>query len=59
MTICEESLTKRDANKTWANCVNADEKVNATWRCLLGSETDISQAKGSLKALKGLGEAKG
>jgi type III restriction enzyme len=46
---------KRDAAQRWALHVNADEKVNVTWRYLLVSETDVTTAKGSWSALKGLG----
>jgi type III restriction enzyme len=46
---------KREAAQRWANYVNADDKVNVTWRYLLVSETDVTTAKGSWSALKGLG----
>jgi type III restriction enzyme len=46
---------KREAARRWANHVNADDKVLATWRYLLVSETDVRTAKGSWEALKGLG----
>ena len=35
--------------------VNADEKVRATWRYLIVSESDVDTAKGSWSALKKLG----
>ncbi|MFV1991355.1 MAG: hypothetical protein ACC652_11520, partial [Acidimicrobiales bacterium] len=53
----DEVVAKRQAAQKWANYVNADEKVDVTWRYLLVSETDIEQAKGSWEALKGLGKA--
>lgn len=46
---------KRQAAMRWANYVTADDKVKATWRYLLVSETDVADAKGSWVALKGLG----
>ena len=46
---------KREAAKRWANYVTADEKVGATWKYLLVSETDVNTAKGSWAALKKLG----
>jgi type III restriction enzyme len=46
---------KREAALRWANYVTADEKVDATWRYLLVSETDVETAKGSWEALKSLG----
>ena len=48
-------VAKRDAAKRWANHVNADPAVSATWRYLLVSESDIRDAKGSWSALKRLG----
>lgn len=46
---------KRDAARRRANYVSGDEKVGATWRYLLASETDVSTARGSRTALKGSG----
>ncbi|RBY87442.1 DEAD/DEAH box helicase [Blastococcus sp. TF02A-26] len=46
---------KREAAKRWANHVSADASVNTRWRYLLISEADVSDAKGSWPALKGLG----
>jgi type III restriction enzyme len=46
---------KREAAQRWANHVSADDDVDATWRYLLVSETDIKTAKGSWDALKRLG----
>jgi type III restriction enzyme len=46
---------KRDAARRWANHVSADDAVDATWRYLLVSETDVSTAKGSWQALRKLG----
>lgn len=51
----EDVLGKRDAAKRWANHVSANESVAATWRYLLVSEWDVTSAKGSWPALKGLG----
>jgi type III restriction enzyme len=51
----EDVQGKREAAKRWANHVSADEAVGTTWRYLLVSESDISTAKGSWSALKGLG----
>lgn len=51
----EDVQGKREAAKRWANYVNADDKVQATWHYLLASESDVSAAKGSWSALKGLG----
>jgi type III restriction enzyme len=51
----EDVQGKREAAKRWANHVNADAAVDVTWRYLLVSETDISTARGSWVALKGLG----
>ncbi len=48
-------LEKRDAAKRWANHVSADEKVGATWRYLLISETDVRTARGSWEVLRCLG----
>lgn len=51
-----EVKEKRTAAQQWANHVNASPKLNGvTWRYLLGRESDITQAKGSWEALKGLG----
>lgn len=50
-----EVLGKREAAKRWVNHVNASELVDADWRYLLLSETDIKQAKGSWPALCSLG----
>ena len=52
----DEVLAKRQAAKRWANHVNADDKIQVTWRYLLVSETDIAQAKDSWKALKSFGK---
>jgi len=46
---------KREAAQRWANHVSADPAVDAKWRYLLVSETDIATAKGSWPALKKLG----
>jgi type III restriction enzyme len=46
---------KREAARRWTNYVNADEKVGATWRYLLVSESDVETAKGSWSALRTLG----
>jgi type III restriction enzyme len=46
---------KREAAQRWANHVNADDTVAATWRYLLVSESDVDTAKGSWSALKRLG----
>lgn len=46
---------KREAARRWANYVNADASVDAAWRYLLLSETDVETAKGSWAALKKLG----
>lgn len=46
---------KRDAALRWANYVNADQQVAATWRYLLLSEADVKTAKGSWRSLKKLG----
>jgi type III restriction enzyme len=46
---------KREAAKRWVNHVNADPRVDVTWRYLLVSETDINTAKDSWSALKKLG----
>ena len=46
---------KRQAAKRWVNHVNASDLVDADWRYLLLSETDIRQAKGSWLALRALG----
>lgn len=51
----EDVRGKRSAALRWANRVNADGRVAASWRYLLVPETDISTAKGSWSALKGLG----
>jgi type III restriction enzyme len=51
----EEVQGKRDAALRWANHVTADDKVGATWRYLLVSESDVDTAKGSWAALKKLG----
>ena len=46
---------KREAAKRWANHVTADATVGTTWRYLLVSEDDVTDAKGSWAALKRLG----
>lgn len=46
---------KRKAAQRWMNYVNASDEVTGIWKYLLASETDLSDAKGSWKALKGLG----
>jgi len=46
---------KREAAQRWANHVNAAESVDATWRYLLVSESDVEMAKGSWRALERLG----
>ena len=46
---------KREAAQRCANHVSADPAVDAKWRYLLVSETDIATAKGSWPALKKLG----
>ncbi|HZN15566.1 MAG TPA: DEAD/DEAH box helicase family protein [Acidimicrobiales bacterium] len=51
----DEVQGKRQAAKRWVNHVNASDRVDAEWRYLLLSETDIKQAKGSWPALAGLG----
>jgi type III restriction enzyme len=51
----EDVKGKRDAARRWANYVNADEKVGASWRYLLAAESDVDTAKGSWSALKKLG----
>jgi type III restriction enzyme len=51
----DDVQAKREAAQRWTNYVNADDKVTSTWRYLLVSETDISEAKGSWSALKALG----
>lgn len=51
----EDVQGKREAAKRWANHVNSDGAVAATWRYLLVSETDIATSKGSWGALKRLG----
>ena len=51
----EDVQGKRTAAVRWANRVNADERVAASWRYLLVSEADISTAMGSWDALKRLG----
>jgi type III restriction enzyme len=48
---------KRDAARLWASHVRADKRVDAPWRYLLVSETDVMTAKGSWAALRKLGEA--
>jgi type III restriction enzyme len=48
---------KRKAALRWANYVTADDKVDARWRYLLVSETDIETAKSSWEALKSLGSS--
>ena len=47
---------KREAAKRWANHVSADSAIGVAWRYLLVSETDITTAHGSWKALKLLGQ---
>jgi type III restriction enzyme len=51
----EDVQRKREAARRWANHVSADDQVGVTWRYLLASETDVTTAKGSWEALKGLG----
>ncbi|MGH9026818.1 MAG: DEAD/DEAH box helicase [Acidimicrobiia bacterium] len=51
----DEVQLKRQAAKRWVNHVNVSELVDAGWRYLLLSETDINQAKGSWSALCSLG----
>jgi len=51
----EDVKGKPDAARRWANYVTADEQVEAVWRYLLVSETDVDTAKGSWGALKKLG----
>jgi type III restriction enzyme len=51
----EDVQGKREAAKRWANHVNSDDAVTATWRYLLVSETDIGTSRGSWAALKKLG----
>jgi type III restriction enzyme len=51
----EDVQGKREAAMRWANHVSADETVGTNWRYLLVSESDITTAKGSWPALKGLG----
>jgi type III restriction enzyme len=51
----EDVLGKREAAVRWANHVSADANVGVPWRYLLVSETDITTAKGSWAALRGLG----
>jgi type III restriction enzyme len=46
-------IGKRDAAKRWSNHVSADDRVGQ-WRYLLVSETDVTDAKGSWRALKQL-----
>ena len=40
----EDVKGKRDAARRWANYVTADERVEAVWRYLLVSETDVDTA---------------
>ncbi len=51
----DDVIGKRDAARRWANHVSADDKVDATWRYLLVSESDVETAKGWWPALKKLG----
>lgn len=51
----EDVKGKRDAARRWANYVNADEKVGASWRYLLVAESDVDTARGSWSALRKLG----
>jgi type III restriction enzyme len=51
----ENVQRKREAATRWANHVSASPQVEAPWRYLLVSETDIATAKGSWAALKKLG----
>lgn len=51
-----EVRAKRQAAKRWANHVSASDLVDAEWRYLLFSETDVRTAKGSWEALKRLGD---
>ena len=46
---------KREAAQRWANHVNADENVAATWGYVLFSESDVEMARGSWTALRSLG----
>ena len=45
---------KREAAQRWANHVNADDRVEATWRYLLAFEQDVRDAAGSWSALRSL-----
>lgn len=47
---------KADAAREAVNHFNADDSVSATWHYLLVGETDLSDAKDSWNALKGLGQ---
>ena len=51
----DEVDAKREAARRWANHVSADPKVEATWRYLIVSETDVKRAKGSWAALRRFG----
>ncbi len=51
----QDVKAKREAAQRWANHVSADEQVEATWKYLLVSESDIKDSKGSWSALKSLG----
>jgi len=46
---------KREAAQRWANHVNADERVEATWGYLLLSERDVEMSRGSWGALRAAG----
>ena len=48
---------KREAAQRWANHVNADERVDATWGYLLISESDLDAARGSWPSLRAMGSA--
>jgi len=51
----EDVKGKREAARRWANHVSGDASVDADWKYLLVSESDINTAKGSWDALKRLG----
>jgi len=53
----EEVQGKRAAARRWASFVSADEKVDAVWRYLLLSESDVKTAKGWWEQLRRLGES--
>ncbi len=43
----EDVQGKREAARRWANYVSADSSVDATWKYLLVSESDVDTSKGS------------